>query len=68
MAHHKKLSSKDVMARRGNTRSFGKRNNPESFRAVVRCYRCSERRVAAESMSRMPQGHRRDGQLARRIF
>ena len=65
-AHDKKLSSKDVMARRGDTRGLGRGKSPESFRAVVRCYRCGgEGHRAAECVPRMPEGHRRDGQQKR---
>ena len=68
MAHDKKLSSKDMMARRGDTRGFGREKSPESFRAAVRCHRCGgEGHRAAECVSRMPEGHRRDAQQGRRI-
>ena len=68
MAHDKKLSSKDVMARRGDTRRFGKGKSPESFRAAVRCHRCGgEGHRAAECVFRIPEGHRRDGQQERKI-
>ena len=61
MAHDKKLSSKDVMAIRGDTRGFGRGKSPESFRAIVRCYRCGgEGHRATECVSRMPKRHRRD--------
>ena len=42
MAHDKKLSSKVVMAKRGDTREFRRGRSPESFRAVVRCCRCDD--------------------------
>ena len=62
MAHDKKLSSKNVMARRGNARGLGRGKSPENFRAVVRCYRCGgEEHRAVECVSRMPEVHRRDG-------
>ena len=68
MAHDKKLLSKDEIARRGDTRGVGRGKSPESFRAVVRCYRCGgEVHRAAECVSRMLGGHRRDGQQGRRI-
>ena len=68
MAHDEKLSSKDVMARRGDTRGFGRGKTPERFHAVVRCYRCDgEGYRAAECVSRMTERHRRDGQQERRI-
>ena len=68
MAHDKKLSSKDVMARREDTRGLKREKSPESFRALVCCYRCgSEGHRVAECVSRMPVGHRRDGQQGRRI-
>ena len=69
MAHGKKLSSKDVMVRRGETREFARGKSPESFRAVVRCSCCGgERHRTAECVSRLPEGHRRDGQQGRRLF
>ena len=56
------------MARRGNTRGFGRGRSPESFRAVARCYRCGgEGHRAAECVFRLLEGHRRDGQQGRRI-
>ena len=68
MARDKKLSSKDVMARHGDRRGFGIGKSPESFHAVVRCNRCGgEGHRAAECVSRIPQGHRKDGQQGRRI-
>ena len=49
---HDKLSSKDVMARLGDTCRFGRGKSPESFRAVVRCYRCGgEGHQAVECVS-----------------
>ena len=69
MANDMNLSSKDVVARRGDTKGLGRGKSPESFRAVVRCYSCGcKRHRAAESVSRMPKGHPRDGQQGRRIF
>ena len=69
MVHGKKLSSKDVMVRRGETRGFGRGKSPESFGAVVRCSRCGgERHRAAKCVSRLPEGHRRDGQQGRKLF
>ena len=66
MAHDHKLSREDVMTRQGDTREFGRGKSPESFRAVVRCNRCGgEGHRAAECVSRMPEGHRRDGQERR---
>ena len=54
---HDKLSSKDVMARLGDTCRFGRGKSPESFRAVVRCYRCGgEGHQAVECVPRMPEG------------
>ena len=69
MAHDKKLSSKDVMARQGDTRGFGRGKSTESFCAVVRCYCCGlKKHRAAKCVSRTPVGHRRDGQQGRRIL
>ena len=57
------------MARRGDTRRFGRGKSPKSFRAIVRCYHCGgEGHRAAECVSTMPEGHRRDGQQGRRIL
>ena len=67
MAHDKKLSSKDVKARQGDTRGFGRGKSPESFRAVVRCRCGGEGHQAAECVSRMSEEHRRDGQQGRRV-
>ena len=70
MAHDKKISSKDLMARQRetSTKEFRRGKSPESFRGVVHCYRCgSERHRAAECMHKMPEGHRRDGQQGRII-
>ena len=69
MANDKNLSSKDVVAKQGDTKGLGRRKSPESLRAVVGCYCCgSKGHRAAESVSRMPEGHRRDGQQGRKIF
>ena len=68
MAHDKKLSSNDVMARRGDTRGFGRGKSLKSFCAAVCCYCCGgEGHRAAECVSRMPERHCRDGQQGRRI-
>ena len=62
MAHDKKLSSKDVMARRGDAREFGRGKSPEC------CCRWGDEGHRATVCIGMPEGHCRDGQQRRRIL
>ena len=68
IAYDKKLSGKRRDDETRRYEGIWKRKSLKSFRVVVRCYRCcGEGHRVVECVSRMPQGHYRDGQQGRRI-
>ena len=67
MAHNKKLSSSQ--SRREDVKNGSRGGNSERPRRTVQCFRCGgEGHRATECKSRMPDGHRREGERYEKGF